>query len=103
MNLPLKLLCWIPRKPRRAADPRTTIVPQLTRFREALAAGIAPEPWPHLHAPLVLVLADLCDALALDAQDKAQVLGPAGQAAVAALLVSRVTLCQLPEVPNDPD
>ncbi len=103
MNLPLKLLCWIQRKPRRAAEPRTTIVPQLTRFREAMAAGIAPEPWPHLHAPFVLVLADLCDALALDAQDKAQVLGPAGQEAIAELLESRVTLRQPPEVLNDPD
>ena len=101
MDMPIKMLNWMQRWSRRNAGRPTAIVPQLTRFREELAAGSDPEPWPRLEAPLVLILADLCDVLGLDAQDKARVLGQTGQEALAKLLATQVTLCQNPEGRDD--
>ena len=103
MDMPVKMLNWMRRWSRRDTRQPTAIVSHLTRFREELAAGIAPEPWPHLNAPLVLILADLCDVLGLDAQDKARVLGQTGQDAIAELLETRVTLCPTPEGRDDQD
>jgi len=56
-----------------------------------------------LNAPLVLILADLCDVLGLDAPEKARVLGQTGQDAIAELLETRVTLCPTPEGRDDQD
>ncbi len=101
MDMPVKMLNWMQRWSSGGTGHHAAIVSQLTRFREELAAGSDPEPWPRLEAPLVLILADLCDVLGLDAQDKARVLGQTGQDAIAELLATRVTLCQNPEGRDD--
>ncbi len=75
-----------------AARHHTAVITRLVRFRQELETDAAPEPWTYLDAPLVLVLADVCDALGLNAQEKAQVLGQRGQNAVAEVLETHVTV-----------
>lgn len=74
------------------ARQQRAMVTRLARFRQELEAGTAPEPWTLLEAPLVLILADICDALGLNEPEKAQVLGRAGQGAVAEILETCVTV-----------
>ncbi|HQE91715.1 MAG TPA: hypothetical protein PLH19_02940 [Anaerolineae bacterium] len=66
------------------------VVNRLRRFREALEAGTSPEPWTTLEAPAVTFLADICDALHLTANEKAEVLGADGQQAQDSILAERI-------------
>ncbi len=75
-----------------AAQQQRAMVTRLTRFRQTLEAGAAPDSWTVLDAPLVLVLADICDVLELTDAEKAQVLGTTGQGAVAEVLETQVTV-----------
>jgi hypothetical protein len=75
-----------------AARHHRNVITRLAHFREAVAADMAPEPWTMSDAPMVLTLADVCDALGLDEQEKALVLGESGQAALAEILESRVAV-----------
>ncbi len=69
------------------------VVARLRHFRETLQADMSPEePWTVLTAPLVLTLADICDALYLNEAEKAEVLGERGQNAVAEVLETHVTV-----------
>lgn len=70
------------------------LVAKLIRFRETLEAEMAPEPWTQVEAPLLLTLSDICDALALGTQEKAEVLGQEGQGALTEALDSHVTLSE---------
>ena len=45
-----------------------------------------PEPWTTLEAPMVLLLSDVCDTLALDEEERATVLGQQGEQALAEIL-----------------
>lgn len=75
-----------------AAQHRAVVV-RLRQFREELAEGLADEEsWTDLVVPLPLILADICDALALTEAEKAAVLGQTGQGALAEVLETRVTL-----------
>jgi len=56
-----------------------TVVNRLRCFREELEAGMEPESWTTLEAPAVTFLADICDALRLTVNEKAEVLGAEGQ------------------------
>lgn len=71
---------------------RAAVVARLTRFREATETELAPEPWTLLQAPLVLLLADVCDALGLSEEEKDAVLGEVGQSALNTLLETPVTV-----------
>lgn len=73
-----------------AARHHQQVLHRLKRFREALETGVAPEPWMWLETPQVLLLADVCDALGLDEQEKAEVLGTVAQTALAEVLETRV-------------
>lgn len=66
------------------------VLNRLQRFREALEQGVAPVAWMWLETPQVLLLADVCDALGLDELEKAEVLGPVAQNALAEVLETRV-------------
>jgi predicted HTH transcriptional regulator len=66
------------------------VVNRLRRFREGLEAGMEPEPWTTIEAPAVTFLADICDALHLTANEKAEVLGAEGQQAQDDILAERV-------------
>lgn len=55
-------------------------VARLRHFREELEAGLQPEPWTTLETSAVTLLADVCDALLLSPDEKAEVLGPQGEA-----------------------
>ena len=54
------------------------VVARLRRFREGIERDMEPEPWTALEAPMVVMLADLCDGLGLDYREKAMVLGAEG-------------------------
>ena len=66
------------------------VVNRLRRFREGLEAGMEPEPWTTIEAPAVTFLADICDALHLTANEKAEVLGAVGQQAQDNILVEQI-------------
>lgn len=68
-----------------------TVVGHLQRFREELEREMEPEPWTHLEAPMVLLLSDVCDALALSADERSIILGQQGERALAEVLETRVT------------
>lgn len=59
-----------------------SITGQLQRFRDGLERDMAPESWTALDAPVVLFLADMCDALELNKEEKAAVLGIKGTLAL---------------------
>jgi len=61
-----------------AGQHHQAVVTRLQRFREELEVGMQPEPWTTLEAPVVSILADICDALNLTEAEKAQVLGTEG-------------------------
>jgi hypothetical protein len=76
---------WIP------AAHRATVVGRLRRFREELECEMEPEPWTGLEAPMVLLLSDVCDALALSEDERSIILGQQGERALAEILETRVT------------
>ena len=75
------------------------VVGRLRRFREGLERDMAPEAWTALDAPMVLLLADLCDALGLDESERAGVMGAEGVLALADTLESRVRPVLKPRLP----
>ena len=72
-----------------AARHHAAIVTRLRRFRERLEHDMAPEPWTALEAPMPLIVADLCDALRLTEEERAEVLGHTGALALAEILETR--------------
>ncbi|GAG08478.1 unnamed protein product [marine sediment metagenome] len=58
-------------------------------FRESLECDMVPERWTELIGPMVLLLADVCDALRLDERERASVLGVIGEEALAGYVESR--------------
>jgi hypothetical protein len=75
-----------------AAVHHTAVVDQLRRFREGLEDQMAPEAWTMLEAPMVTLLSDVCNALALTGTECAAVLGKEGEQALAEILESRPVL-----------
>jgi len=73
-----------------AGQHHQVVVNRLRRFREGLEAGMEPEPWTTLEAPAVTFLADICDALHLMPNEKAEVLGTEGQQAQDSILAERI-------------
>jgi hypothetical protein len=65
------------------------VVGQLQRFREKLDRDMMLEPWTNLDGPVVLVLADICDALGLSERDRAAVLGSDGEQTLVRLVHMR--------------
>jgi hypothetical protein len=65
------------------------IVTRLRHFRQQLETDMAPEPWTTLKAPMMLLLADVCEALALSDDERAKVFGQQGEQALAGFLESR--------------
>jgi hypothetical protein len=59
---------------------RRWMVARLADFRRQLAQDMEPEPWVVLEAPAPTFLADLCGALGLGEQERAEVLGVLGLA-----------------------
>jgi hypothetical protein len=72
-----------------AAAHHRAVVARLRRFREKLESDMAPERWTVLEAPTVVILADACNALALTEEERATILGPDGERALAGILESR--------------
>jgi hypothetical protein len=72
-----------------AATHHKAVVGRLRRFRERLESDMAPERWMVLEAPTVVIFADACNALALTEEERATILGPDGERALAEILESR--------------
>ena len=66
-----------------AAQHHNTVVARLQCFREELERDMEPDLWTALDAPMVTLLADVCDALALNKEERAIVLGQDGEQALA--------------------
>ncbi len=67
-----------------AGQHQRTVVAHLRRLRQGLEEDMGPEElWTALRAPAVLLLSDVCDALGLAEMEKAAVLGPEGERALA--------------------
>lgn len=58
-------------------------IARLRHFRLQVESDMEPEPWTTLEAPMVLLLSDVCDALALNDDERAVVLGRQGEQALA--------------------
>ena len=71
---------------RLSATHHEATVGRLRRFRETLERDTQPEPWTALEGPWVLFLADVCEALTLAVEERADVLGEDGEQALAAEL-----------------
>jgi hypothetical protein len=82
-----------------AAVHHRTVIGQLRRFREGLERDMKPEPWIDLEAPMVLLLSDLCNALGLDDNERARVLGAEGVLALADILEVSVQPVLQPRLP----
>jgi hypothetical protein len=82
-----------------AAAHHRAVVSRLRRFREQLDQEMKPEPWTVLEAPMPLIVADVCDALGLDNQERATVLGAAGVLALTDVLETTVRPILSPRVP----
>lgn len=80
------------RAERMVARHHQNVVDLLTRFRMKLEERSAPESWTRMTTSWVLTLADVCDALGLDEQEKVDVLGQAGQIAFSEMLDTRAIL-----------
>ena len=48
------------------------VIDRLRSLREGVERDMQPESWTALEAPMVLLLADVCDALSLDEAERAQ-------------------------------
>jgi hypothetical protein len=78
---------------------RKTVIARLRRFREGLEREMRPESWLDLEAPLVVILADLCDALGLDEGEQAGILGCDGVLALSDVLETRIRPVTSPRLP----
>jgi len=65
-----------------------SVIARLRQFRQGLEGEMHPESWLRLEAPLVVTLSDVCDALDLDEQERATVLGDDGVMALVNILES---------------
>ena len=72
-----------------AAAHHRAVIGRLQRFRERLELEMAPVSWLALEAPMATLLADVCNSLGLDEQERAVVLGHQGEHALAQVLESR--------------
>jgi len=72
-----------------AAAHHRAVIARLRRFREQLERRMEPEPWTNLEGPAVLLLADVCDALAFTKEERTEVLGQDGERALADILEAR--------------
>lgn len=84
---------------RLAAAHHKLVLARLSRFREDLERQMRPESWLDLEAPLVAILADLCDALGLDEAERAGVLGCDGVLALADILDTPIRPVLQPRLP----
>ncbi len=82
-----------------AAAYHNAVIARLQRFRENLEHEVWPEPWTVLEAPMALLLSDVCEALGLDEQERASVLGVEGVLALADALEERVRPIPSPRIP----
>lgn len=76
-----------------------TVIDRLRRFREGLERDMQPESWTELEAPMVLLLADVCDALGLSEGERATILGTEGVLALAENLETRIRPVPSPRLP----
>jgi hypothetical protein len=74
-----------------AGQHHKAVITRLRRFREQLERDMQPEPWTALEAPMVLLLSDVCDALSLNEDERATVLGQKGERALVDVLETRIT------------
>jgi hypothetical protein len=74
-----------------AAQHHHTVVARLRRFREELQKDMRPEPWTELEAPMVLLLSDVCEALALTKAERAAILGKEGEQALEDVVETQFT------------
>lgn len=65
------------------------VVCRLQRFREGLERDMEPEPWTALEGPMVLLLVDVCEALALTRKEREVVLGKEGERSLVQILDAR--------------
>jgi predicted HTH transcriptional regulator len=72
-----------------AAAHHRTVLNKLRRFREELEREMEPVSWTELEAPMVTLVADVCDALALTEEERADILGQEGERALTEFLASR--------------
>lgn len=72
-----------------AAEHHRAVIARLRGFREHLERDMEPEPWTLLEAPMVLLMSDLCAALGLNEAERTEVLGQAGETALADVLEER--------------
>ena len=77
------------------------VIARLRCFREGLEREMRPESWLNLEAPLVVILADLCDALGLDEGERARVLGYNGVLALSDILETRIRPVPSPRMPTN--
>ena len=74
-----------------AAQHHKTMIARLQRFREEMESDMEPDAWTDLEAPMVALLADVCNALALNKEEQAIVLGQLGEQALAGIKETRFT------------
>jgi hypothetical protein len=77
------------------------VVGRLRRFRERIERDMEPEPWTALEAPMVIMLADLCDGLGLDEKEKATVLGAEGVLTIGDTLETGIRPVASPWLPTN--
>jgi hypothetical protein len=75
------------------------VIDRLRRFREGLERDMQPESWTDLEAPMVLLLADVCDALGLSEGERATILGTEGVLALTENLETKVRPVSGPRLP----
>jgi len=75
------------------------VVNCLCRFRRQLERDMRPESWLDLEAPLVVILADLCNGLGLNEGERAGVLGTEGVLALADELETGIRPIPSPRLP----
>jgi len=68
---------------------RRIMVARLRSFRQQVERDMEPEPWTKLEVPMVLLLSDVCEALALNEEERASILGQQGQQALTEYLETR--------------
>jgi len=92
-SLKERLERWIAERHHRA------VVRRLQSLREGVEREMEPESWTALEAPMVLLLADVCDALSLNEAERAIVLGQEGAQALAENLETRIHPVPSPRPP----
>jgi hypothetical protein len=66
------------------------VIARLKHFREQLEREMQPDSWLELEASMPVLLSDICQALGLLPQERAEVLGQTGYAAVEGVLDRRI-------------